>query len=115
MSDINAFRRSLADMYDYNVECIVQGHGDILLRGEVTTSIESSIQYLNEIEHLVEQLIEQGATKHDLLQHDVEQFARSRIPLGGLVQQFHNNNLLYLWDQARAKQRKQRQVSRNGA
>ena len=114
MADMNAFRRSLTNMYDYNVACIVQGHADILLRGEVTTSIESGVQYLNEIEQLVDQLIEQGATKHDLLQHEIEQFERSRIPLGGLVQQFHNNNLLYLWEQARAKQRKQRQATRNG-
>jgi hypothetical protein len=51
----------------------------------------------------------EGATKHDLLQNDIEQFERSRIPLGGMVQQFHANNLLFLWEKARAEQRKQRQ------
>ena len=87
----------------------MQGHGDILLRGEVTSSIDVSVQYLNAIQQLVERLMANGATKHDLLQHDIEQFERSRIPLGGLVQQFHANNLLYLWERARAEQRKQRQ------
>ncbi len=90
----------------------MQGHGDILLRGEVSTSIESSIQYLLDIQKLVADLIEDGATKHDLLLHDIEQFGRSRIPLGGLVQQFHSNNLLHLWEKARAQQRKQRQAAR---
>lgn len=110
-SDVEAFKRSLRNLHDYNLECIVQGHGDILLRGEVTSSIDVSVQYLNEIEALVERLMREGATKHDLLQYDIERFERSRIPLGGLVQQFHSNNLLFLWERARAAQRKQRQAA----
>jgi len=110
-SDVEAFKRSLRNLHDYNLECIVQGHGDILLRGEVTSSIDVSVQYLNEIEALVERLMSEGATKHDLLQYDIERFDRSRIPLGGLVQQFHSNNLLFLWERARAAQRKQRQAA----
>jgi len=108
-SNVEDFKRSLLNLHDYNLECIVQGHGDILLRGEVTSSIDVSVQYLNAIQQLVERLMASGATKHDLLQHDIEQFERSRIPLGGLVQQFHANNLLFLWERARAEQRKQRQ------
>ncbi len=112
-SDIEAYKRSLANLHDYNLECIVQGHGDILLRGEVSSSIDSSIQYLLDIQALVDTLIADGATKHDLLEHDIERFGRSRIPLGGLVQQFHNNNLLHLWEKARAAQRRQRQAAHN--
>jgi len=113
LADPDAFKRSLLNLHDYNLECIVQGHGDILLRGEVSTSIDASVKYLEDIQTLVDTLIADGATKHDLLQHDVEQFDRSRIPLGGLVQQFHSNNLLYLWEKARAEQRKRRQTGRS--
>ena len=113
-SDVEAFKRSLMNLHDYNLECIVQGHGDILLRGEVTSSIDISVKYLNDIQQLVQRLMDDGGTKHDLLTYDIEQFERSRIPLGGLVQQFHANNLLFLWDQARTRQRQQRQVARNG-
>lgn len=107
-ADVDAFRRSLLNLHDYNLECIVQGHGDILLRGEVTSSIDSNVNYLVDIQRLVDRLMDEGATKHDLLEHDIEQFNRSRIPLGGLVQQFHANNLLYLWEKARAQRRQQR-------
>lgn len=107
-SDIEDFKQSLRNLHDYNLECIVQGHGDILLRGEVSSSIDISIYYLDEIQKLVHRLMAEGATKHDLLQHDIEQFDRSRIPLGGMVQQFHANNLLFLWEKARSEQRKQR-------
>lgn len=109
-SDIEAFKRSLLNLHDYNLECIVQGHGDILLRGEVTTSIDLNVKYLTDIQQVVRQVMNEGGTKHDLLQHDIEQFEHSRIPLGGLVQKFHANNLLFLWESIRAEQRKQRRA-----
>jgi cyclase len=111
-SDIEQYKRSLANLHDYNLESIVQGHGDILLRGEVTSSINASVKYLNDIQNIVESLMDRGGTKHDLLQNDVEQFGRSRIPLGGLVQQFHNSNLLHLWEKARLRRRQERIAQR---
>ncbi len=109
-SDIDIYKRSLYNLYDYNLESIVQGHGDILLRGEVTSSIHASIQYLDDIQATVDRLMAEGATKHDLLQCDIEQFGRSRIPLGGVVQQFHASNLLYLWERARRLRRLERRA-----
>jgi glyoxylase-like metal-dependent hydrolase (beta-lactamase superfamily II) len=108
--DIEEYKRSLHKLYDFNLECIVQGHGDILLRGEVTSSIDETLDYLENIEALVKRMMAEGATKHELLQHDVESFGRSRIPLGGLVQNFHQANLLYLWEMERAKQREARRA-----
>jgi len=104
-ADIDVYKQSLNNLYDYNLESIVQGHGEILLRGEVTSSIQASIQYIDAIQATVEQLMDEGATKHDLAQLDIEQFGRSRIPLGGVVQQFHTANLLYLWERARRARR----------
>lgn len=108
-ADIDAYMRSLRNLHDFNLECIVQGHGDILLRGEVTSSIDAAARYLTDIQNLVKRLMAEGATKHDLAEYDIEQFEHSRIPLGGLVQQFHLNNLHFLWEKARAEQRQQRQ------
>lgn len=111
LSEIPLYKRSLANLHEYNLESIVQGHGDILLRGEVTSSIDINIQYLDEIQALVRRLMAEGATKHDLAAYDIEQFGRSRIPLGGLVRQFHSANLLYLWDQERRLQRRHRRTA----
>ena len=109
LADIEKFKQSLHSLHEFNLETIVQGHGDILLRGEVTPSIEESIKYLNDVEELVERLLSEGATKRELLSHDIEEFGRTRIPLGGLVQNFHQANLLFLWEKAKAAQRKERQ------
>ncbi len=109
-SDVEAFKHSLANLHDFNLECIVQGHGDILLRGEVTSSIDANVRYLNDIQKTVDNLMAEGGTKHDLMRYDIEQFGRSRIPLSGLVQQFHGANLQFLWDIARQRQRQRSAV-----
>jgi len=103
-SDIEAYKRSLLNLHEYNLESIAQGHGDILLRGEVSTSIDATVKYLDDIQELILRLRKEGRSKHELLTHDVEWFDRSRIPLGGLVQQFHKSNLLYLWEKARERE-----------
>ena len=109
LADIEKFKQSLHSLHEFNLETIVQGHGDILLRGEVTPSIEDSIQYLNDVEELVDRLISNGAARRELLNHDIEEFGRSRIALGGLVQNFHQANLLFLWEKAQAALKKERQ------
>ena len=110
-ADIEKFKQSLHSLHEFNLETIVQGHGDILLRGEVTPGIEESIQYLDDIESLVDRLIVEGATKRELLSNDIEKFGRTRIPLGGLVQSFHQANLLFLWEKALAKRRSERKTA----
>ena len=61
MSDIEVYKRSLANLHEYNLESIVQGHGDILLRGEVTSSIDINIKYLNDIQALIRRSDERGS------------------------------------------------------
>ncbi len=107
-SDIPAYKQSLSHLHEHNLECIVQGHGEVLLRGEITSSIDASAEYLDDIQETVDTLMAEGATKHDLMRSDVEDFGRSRIPLGGAVQQFHESNLLYLWERAREERRRAR-------
>ena len=109
LADIELFKQSLHSLHEFNLETIVQGHGDILLRGEVTPSIEESIKYLNEIEELVDRLLSEGATKRELVSNDIEKFGRNRIPLGGLVQNFHQANLVFLWEKAKAARKNEPQ------
>ncbi|MEM7533655.1 MAG: MBL fold metallo-hydrolase [Chloroflexota bacterium] len=103
-SDLTRFKTSLLNLYDYNLESIIQGHGDILLRGEVESSIEDNVKYITKVEQTIRKLVTQGASKDVLYEYDIEQFHRSRIPLGGLVQQLHQQNLEYQWDQAMLRQ-----------
>jgi cyclase len=80
------------------VDTIVQGHGEVLLRGEVAKAIEASIQYLEIIRQKAQAAVESGASRESLQRIGIEECGRSRIPLNGLVQQLHLANLMHLYD-----------------
>ena len=82
-ANIAEYKQSLHNLHEFNLEAIVQGHGDLLLRGEVTSSIEESIQYLNDIESRVERLIEEGAGKTELLSNTIETLRAQPYPSWG--------------------------------
>ncbi len=81
-----------------NLENIVQGHGEVILRGEVEESLETSIFYLETIYEKVKRAVEAEAPPESVAEINIEQCGKSRIPLNGLVQQLHEANLLYLYD-----------------
>lgn len=97
---------ALQFVQDLRPENIVQGHGDILLRGELRQDIEDSICYLNSIYERVKKLIDNNAPESRLAQIDIETCGKSRIPLDGLVRQLHQANLLYLYRKLKAEKRK---------
>ena len=93
------FIESLRRLLDFNMESIVQGHGEVLLRGEIREAINSSIRYLNVIYEKTKRVIEDGGGLEALNRIDIESCGKSRIPLNGLVQDLHEANLyaLYQW------------------
>ena len=93
------FIESLRRVLDFNMESIVQGHGEVLLRGEIREAINSSIRYLNVIYEKTKRVIEDGGGLEALHRINIESCGKSRIPLNGLVQDLHEANLyaLYQW------------------
>ena len=89
---------SLRVISQLSLENIVQGHGEVILRGEVEESLETSIFYLETIYEKVKEVVEAGAPPESVAEIDIEQCGKSRIPLNGLVQQLHEANLLHLYD-----------------
>jgi cyclase len=102
--DRAAMSQSLKQIRGLNLENVVQGHGGVLLRGEIEDTIDSNIAYLRCIERRVRTLIEKGQPRSDLAKIDIEDCGKSRIPLGGLVQRLHTANLEYLYDEMMAAQ-----------
>jgi len=93
------FIGSLERVLEFNLESIVQGHGEVLLRGEIREAIQSSIRYLNAIYKKVSRVIESGGGLEALQRIDIESCGKSRIPLNGLVQDLHETNLYTLYHQ----------------
>jgi glyoxylase-like metal-dependent hydrolase (beta-lactamase superfamily II) len=93
------FINSLDRVLDFNMESVVQGHGEVLLRGEIREAIKSSIRYLEVIYARVKQVAESGEGIDALSRIDIESCGKSRIPLNGLVQDLHQANLFALYQQ----------------
>lgn len=101
---IDDLRRSLRSVDLVRLENVVQGHGEVLLRGEIKGTIRSSLEYLDCIEAAVDAHIRAGDKPiQALLNLSIEDCGRSRIPLNGMVQRLHQANLFYLYQQRTGK------------
>lgn len=93
------FIDSLRRVLEFNMESIVQGHGEVLLRGEIRDAVQSSIRYLNVVYDKVKRVLESGGGLEALDRIGIESCGKSRIPLNGLVQDLHEANLFALYQQ----------------
>lgn len=92
VSSLNALRNG-------GYENVVQGHGEVVLRGEVESKIEDDLAYLERLRQQVETAIERGLPVTALDDIGIERCGKSRIPLNGLVQDLHQANLHKLYDE----------------
>jgi glyoxylase-like metal-dependent hydrolase (beta-lactamase superfamily II) len=92
-----ALRSSLGKVIELPIENLVQGHGEVILRGEVKSVVQASLDYLDTIEKKVAKVVKKKKGEDALLKIDIESCGLSRIPLNGLVQQIHTANLLTLY------------------
>jgi cyclase len=88
---------SLKRVLEFNMDSIVQGHGEVLLRGEIQATIQGSIQYLDLLYNKVMRVIEDDGGIEALQNIDIESCGKSRIPLNGLVQDLHEANVYALY------------------
>ena len=97
--DPAALMQSLKLVKELGAENVIQGHGGVLLRGEIDETVDGSISYLKLAEKKVRALVERGAPPSELRRITIESCGKSRIPLGGLVQRLHQSNLQFLYRQ----------------
>ncbi|MFQ5812307.1 MAG: MBL fold metallo-hydrolase [Anaerolineae bacterium] len=90
---------SLRAIGKLSLDSVVQGHGGVLLRGEIKETLRSSIAYLETIYRKVQGRVEAGAPRGELRRIGIESCGKSRVPLDGLVQDLHQANLEVLYDQ----------------
>ncbi len=95
--DYDDFVASLQSLRNNNFENVIQGHGEVILRGEIEEKIEGDLNYLAEIKKHVETARGKAAPEHYLDHVDIEDCGKSRIALHGSVQQLHQANLRALY------------------
>ncbi len=106
--DLDDMIGSLTAIKQKSLENLVQGHGEVLLRGEIEETLEANIRYLRNLDRQVREHIARGVPRTGILDITIEACGLSRIPLGGLVQKLHHANLLTLYDAYRSEMKARR-------
>lgn len=95
--DITMMRESLIKIRDTGLENIIQGHGDVILRGEVQESVDENLEYLDKIETAVKKLLNEKKPLAALSGITIESCGKNRISLNGIAQELHQSNLRTLY------------------
>jgi cyclase len=81
------------------LENVIQGHGDIVLRGEIEGSVKENLAYLSAIRKAVRKASRRKYPFDMLDEISVDECGKSRVLIGGLAQELHRRNLRALYRQ----------------
>jgi len=95
------FLSSLNGLRNGNFENVIQGHGEVILRGEVEEKIQTDVDYLLNLKNAVDGALASQSPDNALDAIDVESCGKSRILLNGTVEHLHRQNVLALAGQRR--------------
>ncbi len=90
---------SLKKIGKMGLENVVQGHGDIVLRGEIDANLKEDLAYLSAIRKAVRKASRRKFPMEILDEIDVEACGKSRVLIGGLAGELHRRNLRALYRQ----------------
>lgn len=97
--NIDLLANTIKKIGKMGLENIVQGHGDIILRGEIDEAVKSNLSYLTAIRKAVKSAIKKKNPREALDLIDVESCGKSRVFLGGLAEELHRRNVRFMYRQ----------------
>ncbi|MCL5998326.1 MAG: MBL fold metallo-hydrolase [Chloroflexi bacterium] len=100
--DIDQLRASTEALAAMALESIVQGHGEIILRGEIKDNIRRSLNYLEHLSNKVRKVVESGGSLEDARKIPIEQCGLQRVLLNGMVTQLHLANVVAMYNRISA-------------
>lgn len=95
--DVDEMIASIKRISRMGLENIIQGHGDIILRGEIDAAVKENLNYLTNIKRIVKSAVRRKSAEEFLETVGIEEAGKSRVYLGGLAQTLHQRNLLALY------------------
>ena len=99
--DVDESIASIKRVAKMGLENIVQGHGDIILRGEIDAAVKENLNYLTTIKKAVRSIARKKNAEELLEAITLEECGKSRVYLGGLARDLHQRNLYALLNQMR--------------
>lgn len=97
--DIEDTITSMKMVLKMGLENIVQGHGDIILRGEIDEVVKDNLDYLNELRKVVRRANRRKYPLDLFEEISVQECGKSRVLLGGLAEGLHQRNMAALYKQ----------------
>ncbi len=95
--DVDDMTSSLKKIGKMGLENVIQGHGDIVLRGEIEAAVKENLAYLSNIRKAVRKASRRKYPFEILDEADVESCGKSRVLIGGLAPDLHRRNLRALY------------------
>ena len=95
--DIDILTDTINEIGSMGLENIIQGHGDIVLRGEIEDVTVSHLDYLKSVRKIVKTATRRRNPIEFLLSQSVEDSGKQRVSMGGLAQDLHVRNLQWLY------------------
>ena len=102
--NIDELAASIKRIGKMGLENIIQGHGDIILRGEIDDSVKENLAYLTAIRKAVRAAARRRNPQEALADVDIESCGKSRVYLGGLAEELHRRNLRSLYKHLQAEE-----------
>ncbi len=97
--DLDEIAASIKKMGRMGLENIIQGHGDIVLRGEIDSAVKENLAYLSAIRKGVKAAARRKSPDEYLDDINIEECGKSRVSLGGLAISLHQRNVRALYKQ----------------
>lgn len=101
--DIEQLSDTIRSISEMGLENISQGHGNVILRGEVESSSQNNIDYLTKIQKVARTAAKRKDPKKIINAATVEECGKSRVLMAGLVSELHERNLAVLYQRALAE------------
>ncbi|MRR30537.1 MBL fold metallo-hydrolase [bacterium] len=86
------------------LENIIQGHGDIILRGEIDDAVRDNLAYIANVRKGVRAAARRKNPLEALAAIDIESCGKSRVLLGGIADDLHKRNVRYLYKNTAAEE-----------
>jgi glyoxylase-like metal-dependent hydrolase (beta-lactamase superfamily II) len=91
--EIESTSASLRRIPRMKLENLVQGHGEVILRGEIQNAVRSNLAYLAALERYVHRQQRRRELSPGGEEADIAAFGKSRILMNGLAGELHRRNL----------------------
>jgi len=95
--DADELAASIKHIGKMGLENIIQGHGDIILRGEIEEATRENLAYLTAVRKAVKAAAKKRNPVEALAEIDIESCGKSRVTLAGLGVELHKRNVAYLY------------------